>query len=477
MSTTVGYVEEEPSVKNLHSDKDLRHPIFLVLFHNEAKYTSPILTEIAQSMRGAIHPIQECDNCRRYVKQDKIYYNINIAISPGDTIEPISRNLHTLVDTAGGGVWKKIDDDYLIQLGNIKEPEFILNGIESRFPKLTLLAPDLISSCAFLSKLTGVEISIKAKNPIEVVEYVNPFPFRYFGDKSLQFYLETSTQTSLMELVSKLANFHGCVARQENYGIIVDDPTKDEMESLVRDSIKYGYEATRNRSGVALYNLPPAAAVELGKYLDDPDKNGWNYVLEVLLSLDQRPVREKLLSLFQTGQTSNGKPIIGYNKYSIAKNLVLMGEEVVIPYLKESVMTDKSEYRDYHKKEIISLLSYIPTKNAVDAQVELLTDSGPITRYFIPGQIDMGWFWAIDKEDLQKMERLALNYINTFLVRSGSLYAWATFGFSSDMKRATYTLTVGEESSSGPSYIVKFRKNGDYWFITEGDLRMEMTFY
>jgi hypothetical protein len=315
-----------------------------------------------------------------------------------------------------------------------------------------------------LGSLTGTRITITAQHPIEAVEHFEPFAIDHVSWRAPwgQEVFQTITSTVFGELMSLFAEFHGCVADINGSSVVIRDQTPDEIRNCVRKYLaeKWGYYFSE-------YSLQPTAASEFVPYLKASGGSLLARSLSALAALNQKVGRKELVELLMSWPECQKDSWEGLVMQKIVRNLILAGDDEVIPYI----------VKNYETKDALSLLGSLHTLKAAETQRLLINEAktrhpGKYMPIFRDGNINVNQKPAnVTDADLHDIQALALDCINCLMETSKDEYhATANLTISHDGLSAEYRLFCESSHSEsgltkGHKYVIEFERSQNTWFI------------
>ena len=345
-SAEIRVAKEFPSSFTNSEDRDYPdRPVFLILPGKGPNHDRSV--SFSESLWNAIYPV---------VSQSNVisgggtvsYGDLSVSYRPGTSDECIGGNLNSLTQAFGhGSWWRKLENGYLVCFDDQASSDVDFAPADRVIPAFTLLSPNLQRSCAFLQELFQTRILVSGTRMVPTVERIEPFPDRNRERKV--FHFSTSESMRAKDIIRKLASFHGSVPVEETNGVTLAGPSSADM-ARIADSTIDRLRGSHKYPEPVLYGMPKQALTELSKYLDDPDENLVQTLLEAMISRHASADSSKLLAIL------DGRPDFQVDTREMAAYLLAsMGDERALHHM-TSLRSDP-----YSVRETILAVSWIRT--------------------------------------------------------------------------------------------------------------------
>jgi hypothetical protein len=208
--------------------------------------------------------------------------------------------------------------------------------------------------------------------------------------------------------------------------------------------------------------MPKQALTELSKYLDDPDENLVQTLLEAMISRHASADSSKLLAIL------DGRPDFQVDTREMAAYLLAsMGDERALHHM-TSLRSDP-----YSVRETILAVSWIRTPRGAETQRRLLRQyQPPFPPYRIGWPRTVSLPAGVERKEAYEVLDMAVNYANLFHDNYHYRQTGIVLEFLPDGKSARCCLDRGYYhgplAAGGESYVVVMQKFGDSWFIVGG---------
>jgi hypothetical protein len=378
--------------------------------------------------------------------------DLSVSVERGNTDDVIERNLTQFISKAGPGRWQKLAAGYIIHLGAGSKTHDLAKFRNRRLsmPPVLLLSPDLDKSCRLLEELTGLAITVAAKQPVRTVVKKELFGKR--GHQSQQLHFRTKSRATADGLVAEVAAFHGCVAkRQGKMVVVVGDPTEPELQARVAKLVAaYDFDP-------GLYTLPPAAGPLVINYLQSPDENAIQFALYTLIRMKQPVGRSAVLRMLKS------RPALSEaTRLLAAQYLAVLGDEAALPYL--------VDHAGYWREEAVLAAGWVRTAEGAEVQARIIGGGSPRFSKFRVGRVDIDKLPdGVSAGTARRLLRLSLDCAGKFFSPVSTKETHAHLRFSPDGKSARCMIRSGHYE--GPLsawfdiYEVEWVEVAGNWFV------------